>query len=89
MQHVAPDLVLPLDEAGRGRARIFRIQALREGWAWAPRDWKKVTDDTGVGDPKAASAAKGERFFHDVTQKVAGFLTELAAADLDDMYRDP
>lgn len=89
MLHIAPGWVLPLDQAGRGRARIFRIQALREGWAWAPRDWKKVTDDTGVGDPKAASAAKGERFFHDVTQKVAGFLSELAAADLDDMYRDP
>lgn len=89
MQHIAPELVHPLTEAGPGRARIFGIQALREGWAWAPRDWKKVTEDTGVGDPKAASPHKGERFFRDVTQKLAEFLTELAAADVDELYVDP
>ncbi|HEY8469871.1 MAG TPA: creatininase family protein [Longimicrobiales bacterium] len=84
--HLAPELVRPLEEAGSGRARPFRIAALREGWAWAPRRWTQVTDDTGVGDPRAASAEKGAAFFRAATERIAGFLMELAAADPADLY---
>src|SRR5215207_5554363 len=86
MMHVAPELVLPLGEAGPGRERKARIAALREGWAWAPRRWTAITDDTGVGDPSAATAAKGEAFFRAVTERIGGFLVELARADTDDLY---
>jgi creatinine amidohydrolase len=84
--HLAPELVLPLSEAGAGRARRFRVRGLREGWAWAPRRWTQVTDDTGVGDPRDATADKGARFFAAVSGQIAGFLTELTAADPEDMY---
>src|SRR5262245_35858454 len=47
MMHIAPELVLPLSEAGSGAARTPRLRALREGWAWTPRRWTQVTDDTG------------------------------------------
>ena len=47
--------------SGEGSARRFRVRGLREGWAWAPRQWTQVTDDTGVGNPAAATAAKGAR----------------------------
>jgi creatinine amidohydrolase len=86
MMHLAPDLVLPLSEAGPGRARVFKVAALREGWAWAPRNWIQVTADTGVGDPAGASPAAGEAFFRDLTRKLAGFLQELAEAELEDLY---
>jgi creatinine amidohydrolase len=65
---------------------VWRIAAFREGWAWAPRRWTQVTADTGIGDPKAATPAKGERFIREVTQRIAGFLVELAVADPDDLY---
>lgn len=84
--HLTPKLVRPLDEAGSGAARQFRLTALREKWAWAPRQWTQVTADTGVGDPAAATADKGARYFQAVTEKVASFMVELAAADPDDMY---
>jgi creatinine amidohydrolase len=87
MQHIAPTLVRPLSEAGEGRARPWRVAAFREGWAWAPRQWTKVTADTGIGDPRQASAERGERFVDAVAERIAGFLVELAAADLDDLYR--
>lgn len=87
MLHLAPELVLPLSEAGPGKARQFRVRGLREGWAWAPRQWTKVTDDTGTGNPAAASRAKGESFFTAVTERIAGFLVELSAASPDDMYQ--
>jgi len=60
MLYLAPELVLPLSEAGEGKARVFSISALSEGWAWAERQWTKVTRDTGVGNPALATAEKGE-----------------------------
>ena len=86
MMHVRPDLVRPLSEAGKGAARRFRVAGLREGWAWAPRAWTKVSDDTGTGNPAAASREKGERYLDAVSERIGGFLTELAGADLEDMY---
>jgi creatinine amidohydrolase len=86
MMHVAPDLVLPLAEAGRGDERRSRIAAFREGWAWAPRRWTAVSGDTGIGDPAAATPAKGEAYARAVAERIAGFLVELAALDPDDAY---
>ncbi|CAN5402406.1 creatininase family protein [soil metagenome] len=86
MQSVAPDLVLPLAEAGEGRERRFRIAAFREGWAWAPRQWTQVSADTGVGDPRAASATKGARYLAPLVERIGGFLVDLAAADPADLY---
>ncbi len=88
MLHVAPGLVLPLSEAGDGRQRRPRVAGFREGWAWAPRRWTQVSADTGIGDPKAASAEKGGRFAAAVVERVAGFLAELAARDPADPYQD-
>ena len=88
MMHVAPALVRPLAEAGPGRERKARIAGLREGWAWAPRRWTAITDDTGVGDPAAATAAKGEAFFRAVTERIGSFLVELASADVHDLYAE-
>ena len=86
MQRVAPDLVLPLSEAGSGKARQFKIAAFREGWAWAPRKWTEVTADTGVGNPAKATADKGERYIEAVTAKIGDFLVELARADAGKLY---
>ncbi len=86
LMHLTPHLVLPLSQAGEGAAKRFRMTAIREGWAWAERKWTQVTQDTGVGDPRQATAGKGEKYFHAVTEKVAAFFTEVATADNDDLY---
>lgn len=86
MMHLAPELVLPLSDAGEGAARPFAIAALRERWAWAPRRWTSVSADTGVGDPAQATAEKGARYADAVARRIGGFLTELAAADLENLY---
>jgi creatinine amidohydrolase len=86
MQHIAPDLVRPLSEAGPGGAKQFAVRGLREGWAWTPRHWVEVTEDTGVGNPANATAEKGSRFFAAVTQQIAAFLKELADADPAALY---
>lgn len=84
--HIAPELVLPLDQAGSGAVRRPKLAALREGWAWAPRPWTKVTADTGVGNPKQATPEKGARYVEAVTRKIAGYLVELAGVDVEQLY---
>ena len=86
MMVLEPELPLPLKEAGPGKGRKFRIAALREGWAWAPRQWTKVTDDTGTGNPFASTREKGEKYIRAVSEHVGQFLVDLAAADLNNMY---
>ena len=88
MLYLTPELVLPLSEAGEGAARIFRIAALNQGWAWAERQWTKVTSDTGIGNPALSTAEKGETFFKIVTEKIGNFLYDLARLNRDDMYTD-
>ncbi|MEO8453203.1 MAG: creatininase family protein [Gemmatimonadota bacterium] len=86
MLAVAPDLVRPLSEAGPGKARQFRIRAFREGWAWTPRRWIDVTDDTGTGNPRASARETGAAFVEATVARLADFLVELAAADPAALY---
>jgi creatinine amidohydrolase len=86
MMHLVPDLVLPLEQAGDGAERKPRVAGLREGWAWAPRPWTRISADTGVGDPRASTAEKGAAFFAAVTERIAGFIVELASVDPADLY---
>jgi creatinine amidohydrolase len=86
MMEITPDLVLPLSEAGTGKAKKFSIDGLRNGVAWAPRTWTKVTDDTGSGDPSRATRAKGARHLEAVTDAIADFLVQLAGAESPDSY---
>jgi creatinine amidohydrolase len=85
--HLTPDLVLPLDEAGMGHEKTSKIKGFTEGWAWAERKWSQISEDTGVGNPKAATAEKGKRFFDDVTDKLADLMVEIAECDPNDLYR--
>lgn len=88
MLHIVEDLVLPLSEAGKGKAKGFAIQGLREGWAWTPRKWSSITEDTGVGDPSAANREKGKKFLDHITNMISGFLIDIAKTDPDDIYDD-
>jgi len=86
MMHIKPDLVLPLEKAGSGAERTFKIKALRERRVWAPRKWSEVTDDTGVGDPSSSSADKGVRYLEQVLEELSKFLIDLDASDPTNLY---
>lgn len=86
MMHIEPSLVRPLAEAGSGAERKPRIAGLRERWAWTPRLWTQVSEDTGIGDPAPSTAAKGAKYFAAVTEKIGGFLADLSATDPENLY---
>jgi creatinine amidohydrolase len=88
MMHVCPELVRPLDLAGDGRENLPKIRAFKEGWVWTERKWSSVTADTGVGNPAQATAAKGERYFNDLTAQFSQLFIDLAQIDPNNFYEE-
>ena len=83
MLHYHPERV-NMALAGEGKSRPFALSSLNEKIAWTPRNWQKVTTDTGIGNPRKATPEKGERYARAVTEKLCRLLTELA--DASDIY---
>jgi len=86
MLYLTPELVLPLDQAGNGDSKKFKIKALNERWAWAERRWSKVTKDTGIGNPSKATPEKGEKCFNEIVNKIGNLMIELSKAEINNMY---
>lgn len=86
IQYLHPHLVLPLTEAGEGKEKKSKIKGIREGWAWSERRWSMVTSDTGIGNPRAATKEKGQRFHEAVCQKIAELIVDIAAVDVKNRY---
>ena len=72
---------MDLAKAGDGNASSFRIEGLNQKVAWAPRDWAKTTTDTGVGNPKKATAEKGRRYIEAAMEKIVKFVSDFALSD--------
>ncbi len=87
MMAMTPQLVLPLDEAGDGLTNEFALEGLQQRWVWAQRHWQSITESTGVGNPKEATAQKGSVFMHDCTAKISKFLLELSQIEINKIYK--
>lgn len=87
MMYIQPDLVKPLDVAGDGAAKKWRIKGINEGWAWAERRWSQVTADTGIGNPYKSTAEKGQKFVEDVSSKLAELFVDISKTSIDDLYK--
>ena len=81
MMYYHPELV-DISEAGEGKAGGFAIPALKMGSVWIPRNWGKVSTDTGIGDPRTATAEKGQKFVAAVIAKYAEFMRDFLHKDL-------
>lgn len=81
MMYYHPEWV-NVKEAGEGKGKPFGVKALNDKVAWVPRNWTKVTTDTGIGDPRKASVEKGKRFAAAVTARYAELFTELVRQPL-------
>lgn len=86
MMNLAPKWVLPLSEAGDGHAKNFRIEGLRESWAWAERKWTQVTKDTGIGDPSRATMENGKAYLEATIDKICKLMVDISQADIRDLY---
>ncbi|MGB3774455.1 MAG: creatininase family protein [Leeuwenhoekiella sp.] len=84
--HLKPEFVLPREEWGSGDEKKIKIPGFLEDWAWTERPWSKISADTGVGDPRKASAEKGKKFFEDVCNKMAELIIDIATIDESKRY---
>lgn len=80
-----PDLV-KLDQMTDGATRTSRLDAVRRGWVQITRPWHLLTDSSGVGDPRAATAEKGERYLQVVVARLADFLCDVSAESPDEPF---
>lgn len=81
MMHYYPELV-KMEYAGEGNARKFNIEGLNRKVAWIPRNWSKVTSDTGVGDPSASTPEKGEAYAKAVVGEYVKLVCDLCSKEL-------
>lgn len=71
MLHYHPEWVA-MHLAGEGKSYPFALSALNEKIAWVPRNWSRVTSDTGIGDPGKQPLQKGNDMFR-LSQKNYAF----------------
>ncbi len=80
---IVPELVR-MEQMADGAFKATQFEAVNRGWVSISRPWHLLTESTGVGDPRAATREKGEKYLAVVVPRLAKFVTELAAADVTD-----
>ena len=85
--HLAPQLVLDNENWGEGKEKKNTIGAFGEGWVWTERPWSKVSTDTGIGNPEAATAEKGKLFFNYACEKMAQLFVDISNTNINDLFK--
>lgn len=81
MLHYHPELV-DMSTAGDGSFNQFAMECLNKHEIWLPRNWKKISNDTGIGDPRAATAEKGRRYVEAIVAKLSKIIVEFSSGDI-------
>lgn len=80
-----PHLV-KMDRADPGSLAPSRFEAVERGWVEFTRPWHLLTTNTGAGDPRPATAAKGTAITEAVVARLADFLVALAGSPIDETF---
>ncbi|CAN5722092.1 creatininase family protein [soil metagenome] len=80
-----PELV-KLDQADPGAVVPSRFEAVNQGWVEITRPWHLLTTNTGVGDPRPATAEKGRELTDIVASRLADFLVDLSRSPADESF---
>lgn len=75
-----------MDWADEGKVRRSRFEAINKGWVDIVRPWERLTFTGGQGNPKEATAEKGERIISVVVERIAKFLAELSESPIDELF---
>lgn len=81
IMHYYPDLV-KMEYAGDGNAKKFNVDGLNRKVAWIPRNWTKVSESTGVGDPSKSSPEKGKAYAEAVVKEYVALVCDLCRKEL-------
>ena len=81
IMHYYPELVR-MEYAGDGNAKKFNVDGLNRKVAWIPRNWAKVTSDTGIGNPGKSTPEKGKAYAGAVVREYVKLACELCKKEL-------
>ena len=86
-----PDFVARDAQSGKlaadaGAMQPTRFAAVNRGWISITRPWHLLTTNTGAGNPHGATAEQGTQLVETIVSRLADFLVELAAAELDEKF---
>ncbi|GAA4429396.1 creatininase family protein [Bremerella cremea] len=73
-------------DADSGAVRPMQFEALEKGWVSITRPWHLLTTNSGSGNPHEATAEKGEQLLQILANRLAPFLVQLSAANVDDSF---
>lgn len=85
-EHVAHDAATGKIIADEGRMAATRFEAINNGWVSISRPWHLLTTNSGAGNPHPATAEQGRKLMDAMVDRLAGFLVELAAAEMDERF---
>jgi creatinine amidohydrolase len=74
------------DQAGDGKVRPFRFEALRKGWVTTSRSFARLNDHCAAGEPGGATAAAGKAYLDLVCDRVSKFLVNLGKIPIDPYF---
>lgn len=75
-----------MDRAVKAREAPLKMSTLDASYINFMRPWKYISDNTGLGDPTKATAAKGQRLVDIVVTRLSLFLKELSDAQITDRF---
>lgn len=80
-----PELMKP-ELADPGTARPTQLDGINRGWISITRPWHLVSENTGLGNPMAATAEKGQRLMEVLVERLSSFLVDLAALPMSEEF---
>ncbi|MFO0865939.1 MAG: creatininase family protein [Gemmataceae bacterium] len=80
-----PHLMFP-EREDDGAAAPTKLEAINKGWVSITRPWHLVSKNTGIGDPRTATADKGRKLMDILVERLGGFLIDLAKTPMDDKF---
>ena len=81
MMHYYPELV-KMEYASNGATKPFAVDGLNHKVAWTPRNWSKVSTNTGIGDPSKSTPEKGKAYAEAVVAEYVKLVCDLCRKEL-------
>lgn len=78
--------LVAMDQADAGTMQPSRFEAVNQGWVEITRAWHLLTTNSGAGDPRPATAAKGQELTEIVVERLATALEDIAKNPADDTF---
>jgi creatinine amidohydrolase len=75
-----------MDLAVKAKDSVLALDSMKVPYIAFMRPWNLVSDNTGVGDPTKATAAKGQKLVDIFLERISRFLKELSDAPLTERF---